>query len=496
MPDLMIPLFGHHLIPLLSLPGAAGALGGKAHLAAVKDTCKSAERIHGALKMAGRYEVAVVSDDIDFFDPSPGMTKARNVAWETIRMTQRLQWVIPTRNTENISSSLPPTGIGKGFQNVCLGLVADGGDGLSEKLEALRKAPVQHRIILLSPYNPAIDLSGHLGGIDWVVLSGNSENSSRAALIEAACREANVAFLFHQIDRGLKSGPTDDSHDDMPPWPAHPFGTKIELFQPTLPDLKPVITSKQETFSQPAHVENNPEPSSSAEMKVIDSPVKPSPESPGHTSEQPSEIVKFEVVSPETTIQEPNSAPPPPTVTDDAHQEFARLDGVVRRGLGTFKEVGHALAEIRDRELWLAGGHTSWAAYCHAVGGLTKTHANRLINSSEIANHLTRVTPIGVTPSSESQVRPLCRLKTQETQAAAWSRAVKRASGSPPTAKQISGVVAELMADDSTPAAAKTNYKQQVATAIGRLRASVASKDPVEQIDGLITELEKLLKIA
>jgi hypothetical protein len=35
-----------------------------------------------------------------------------------------------------------------------------------------------------------------------------------------------------------------------------------------------------------------------------------------------------------------------------------------------------------------------------------------------------------------------------------------------------------------------------VAAAIRRLRASVAAKDPVKQIDGLITELEKLLKVA
>lgn len=492
----MIPLFGHHLIPLLSLPGAAGALGGKAHLAAVKDACKSAERIHGSLKMLGRFEVAVVSDAIDFFDPAPGLVKARNLAWELIRNTLYLQWVVLTRNPEFVSTSLPPTWIGKGFQNFCLGLVVDGTDCLAEKLDALRKAPVQRRMILLFPCNPAVDLCGQLGGIDWVVFTGSADDSSQVAIIEASCREANVAFLFHQPVGVMGSGPTNDSADDAPPWPVHPFGTKIELFQPTLPNLNPVITSTQETLSPPAPVENNPEPSPNAEMKIIDSPVKPSPESLGPTSEPPTEIVKFEVVSPETAAQEPNSALPPPTVSDDAHQEFARLDGVVRRGLGTFKEVGHALAKIRDRELWLAGGHTSWAAYCHAVGGLTKTHANRLINSSEIANRLTQVTPIGVTPSSESQVRPLCRLKTQETQAAAWSRAVERASGSPPTAKLISDVVAELMADDSPPAAAKTNHKQQVATAIGRLRASVAAKDPVEQIDGLITELEKLLKIA
>lgn len=495
MPDPVTPEFGHHLIPLLSLPGTAGAVGGKAHLAAVKEACEAAARIHGPLKMLGRFEIAVVPDVPDFFDPAPAMAKARNLAWELIRNTLYLQWVILTRNPEFVSTSLPSTWIGKGFQNFCLGLVVEGDDGFAEKLQALRKAPVQRRMIFIKSCTPTMDLSGQLGGIDWVVFSGNSEDSSRAAVVEAACREANVAFLFHQPDGAMDSAPNTDAENNSPLRPVHPFGTKIQLFQPTLPDLKPVITSTQETLSQFTHVENNPEPSSPAEMKIIDSPVKPSPESPGHTSEPPSEIVKFEVVSPETAAQEPTSALPPPTVSDDANQEFARLDGVVRQGLGTFKEVGLALAEIRDRELWLAGGHTSWAAYCHAVGGLTKTHANRLINSSEIANHLTQVTPIGVTPSSESQVRPLCRLKTQETQAAAWSRAVELANGQP-TAKLISDVVAELMADDSPPVASKPGHKQLVAAALGRLRAAVVAKNSVKQIAGLITELEKLLKVA
>lgn len=494
MPDLMIPSFGHHLIPLLSSPGAAGVLGGKAHLAAVKEACESAERIHGPLKMLGRFEVAVVPVVPDYFDPAPGMAKARNLAWELIRNTVYLQWVILTRHPEFILSSLPPTWIGKGFQNVCLGLVVEGGDGFTEKLQALRKASVQRRMILIDSCVPAMDLSGQLGGIDWVVFSGNSKDSSRAAVIEAACREANVAFLFHKPDGAMDSGPANDGADDAPPWPVHPFGSKIQLSQPTLPNLKPVITSTEETLSPPADVENHPEPTSPATMKIIDYPVNPAPEVPAPATELSTEIVKFEIVSPETAALEP--VPALPAIGAEARQEFVQLDGVVRRGLGTFKEVGHALAEIRDRELWRAGGHTSWAAYCHAVGGLTKSHANRLINSSEIASRLAQVTPIGATLQTESQVRPLCRLKTEELQITALSRAVERASDGQPTAKLLSDVVAELMADDSPPAASKPNHKQLVAAALQRLRASVAAKDPVKQIVGLITELEKLLKVA
>lgn len=139
------------------------------------------------------------------------------------------------------STALPSTWIGKGFQNFCLGLVADGADGFSEKLQALRKAPVQRRMIHLSHCTPVVDLSGQLGDIDWVVFTGNSEDSSQVAVIEAACREANVAFLFHQPNGDLESSPASRSSEDELPWPVHPFGKKIDFNQPTLPALKPVL---------------------------------------------------------------------------------------------------------------------------------------------------------------------------------------------------------------------------------------------------------------
>ena len=493
MTDTMIPSFGHHVIPLLSSPGAAGSPGGKTHLATVKEACESVERIHGPLKMLGRFEIAVVPAVPDFFDPSPGMAKVGNLAWELFRNTLHLQWVLLTRHPEFFSPSLPPTWIGKGFQNFCLGLVVEGDDGFAEKLQALRKAPVQRRMILIDSRSPSMDLSGQLGGIDWVVFCGNSEDSSRAVEIEATCREANVAFLFHQPDGAMDSGTTTDGEDNPPPWSTHPFGIKIDLSRPTLPGLKPDITSTQETLSAPAQAENDPEPSPPATIKIIDSSLTNKCESPTFPTEPTTEIVKFEIVSPEAVLE---ADPVLSTNSEDAHQEFVQLDGVVRRGLGTFKEVGHALAEIRDRELWRAGGHASWAAYCHAVGGLTKSHANRLINSSEVASRLLQVTPIGATLQTESQARPLCRLKTEELQITALSRALERASDGQPTARLLSDVVAELMADDSPPAASKPNHKKLVAAAIRRLRASVAAKDPVKQIDGLITELEKLLKVA
>ncbi len=491
----MIDTLGHHLIPLLSLPGAAGALGCKAHLAAVKVACKSAERIHGALGIAGRFEIAVVPGVPDFFDPSHGMTKARNLAWEMIRNTQRLQWVIPTRHPEHICRSLPATWVCKGYQNVCIGLVADGADGFPEKLQALRNAPLQHRMMILNSNSPLIEFATHLQNISWVVFCGKADDRSRAEEISASCHEANIAFLFHQTESDIKFSAHQDAFGENPPCLPHPFGTKFDLFQPTLPHLKSASFSNIAPTNPHAEVVIKSEPPATAAMEIT----VPSLDVPQtlsiSTTEPPTEIMNIEVVTQDA--DKPGIKSPVLSLSgtgDMDLDDFNRLDNLVRRGLATFIEVGQALAEIRVRKLWRAGGHANWAAYCQVVGGLTKTHANRLINSSEIAGHLAQVTPIGVTPTAESQVRPLSKLKQPEQQVLAWSRATERANGQP-TAKLICDVVAELMADETPVASSKPNRKQLVAETIRKIRTLNAAGRAKEQIETLLNELETLLNL-
>lgn len=463
-------------------------MGCKAHLSAVKEACKFAERIHGVLAMAGRFEVAMVPETPDFFDASPGMAKARNLVWESVRNTLRLQWVILTRSPDLISSSLPPTWIGKGFQNVCIGYMADTDAAFAEKVQALRHAPVQHRMIHLTSARLPIDLHEHLQGIDWVVFAGNPEDAALAANLESACRQAGVAFLFHQTGGRLETSSDIGASEDGSSWPNHPFGTKIDLLRPTLPKLMVAHTTQSETAMVPVADQASASSAIASGPESIDQSIEP----PG-ASEPAAEMMDFVVVA------SANSPPVPLSSTpfsgDAEHNDFTRLDGVVRRGLATFMEVGQALMEIRDRELWRAGGHPSWADYNRTVGGLTKVHANRLIRAAQIAQHLAGVEPIGFTPVAESQMRPLCRLQNPEQYTQAWSLGVERAGGGQPTAKQLTNVVAELMAYEPHPAKAKPNRKQLVSTTIKRLRKAVIAKRPPKEIEGIIAELEKLLRL-
>jgi hypothetical protein len=480
--------FCHHVIPLLSLPGAAGALGGKVHLPAVKAACKSAERIHGVLTLAGRFELAVVTDTPDFFDPELVNTKARNQAWETIRETQRLQWVIPTRRPDLITSSLPPTWIGKGLQNVCIGYMADSDGDIAKNLQALRNAPLQHRMILLSSSSPPVDLPEHLEGIDWVVFTGNPDDAALAETIGSSCRQSGAAFLFHQSDGRWENESTIGASEDGSPWPTHPFGTKIDLSRPTLPNL---MTNQTADSEKP--IPSAPEKESTVlpAMRAMKSTGLAS--EPDSVPEPPAEVLDFEVFATEADHQTPASASPVAVANDAEVQDFTRLDGVVRRGLATFIEVGHALAEIRDRELWRAGGHSSWAEYCGMIGGLSKTHANRIIASARISSHIAEVTPIGVTPGNEAQVRPLTRLKQPDQQVLAWTRAVARANGQP-TAGMLTEVVTELMAGESPREASGLSPRQRKLEAFLRLRDAFHAKRPRKEIERFLTELENHLQ--
>ena len=88
------------------------------------------------------------------------------------------------------------------------------------------------------------------------------------------------------------------------------------------------------------------------------------------------------------------------------HSRLASLEEVINKGRQTFIEVGNALLEIRESRLYRET-HNTFEDYCLERWDISKTQANRLVQSSEVAHTLT---PIGVMPSTESQARELAPL--------------------------------------------------------------------------------------
>lgn len=119
------------------------------------------------------------------------------------------------------------------------------------------------------------------------------------------------------------------------------------------------------------------------------------------------------------------------TLNPAARVTLADCELRIERGLQSFRDMGSALAEIRDSRLY-KGSHGTFEAYCHERWSLTPQHANRLIAAAEVADAME---PIGSTPTTESQARELTKLPEAD-RAKVWSAALEL-SGGKPTAKAI-----------------------------------------------------------
>lgn len=498
----MLPSFGHHMIRLH--PARGGDSAGKDSARLFKAACKEVETIHRVLRLAGRHELAVLSDDPDFLGDDKRWKSTREKAWELIQETPRLLWVIPTRHPENLAKLLPKTWIGKGFRNLCVAVAVDAVDLdadpplLANKVDFLRKASVQRRMILLGPGAHACGVEDMLDRIDWLVLEGNADTVQRAGQLAPICKSADVAFLHHRMDLSRRFDRPGTEYDST--LPCHPFGNLLNLSQPPFQCMElhaddipeegsAVSAALVEVSATPATppVSLLPEPSIEDALPAVATGgdfTHPSDTSDAGSSEESSDDGLL--------LRENNQIASAPE-----RQDFERLDQIVRDGLEKFVAVGMALAEIRDRDLWKAGGFSSWASYCQAVAGMSKTHSNRLIQAARVAGRIGEVTPNGVTPRSESQVRPLCRLESEEQQLSAWTDAVKRSEGKQPTAKTLSDIVADLMEANPSgePTVEKVSRKEKISGVISAIRNAVRAQADISEIDRLLCELEKLLRI-
>jgi hypothetical protein len=122
--------------------------------------------------------------------------------------------------------------------------------------------------------------------------------------------------------------------------------------------------------------------------------------------------------------------------------ELERLEGVIRKNLAAFYEVGQALMAIRDKRLYLCktgGKYQTFEAYCRGVWDFNSSRARQLIMATEALENVKSVTS-GNTPSSERQARPLSKLEPEQ-QRQAWQKAVETAPEGKVTAAHVARVV-------------------------------------------------------
>lgn len=88
--------------------------------------------------------------------------------------------------------------------------------------------------------------------------------------------------------------------------------------------------------------------------------------------------------------------------------KFDAADEIVKRHIGSTMELGKALLEIRDGELWRAGGFDSFRAYLQArVHQIDVSYAYRIVKAAETPRKAPKtVVPIGTTSETVKPTGP------------------------------------------------------------------------------------------
>lgn len=131
------------------------------------------------------------------------------------------------------------------------------------------------------------------------------------------------------------------------------------------------------------------------------------------------------------------------TITKDK-KDLERLEGIISKNIQSFYEVGRALMEIRDRELYKVkngGAFITFETYCKGVWDFNSSRARQLMMATETLENIKSVTI--VTPITESQARPLAKLQPDQ-QREAWAKAVETAPEGKVTAAHVYRIVKEM----------------------------------------------------
>ncbi len=126
--------------------------------------------------------------------------------------------------------------------------------------------------------------------------------------------------------------------------------------------------------------------------------------------------------------------------------DLVTCESIIEVGLQTFYDVGHALAHIRDAELYRAH-YITFQAYLKERWGLSSSYASRLITGSEVVDSMKT---LSVAPSNLGVAEELVSLPSA-SRTEVWNEAVettaRMTNGRPdPTASEVQELVRQKLA--------------------------------------------------
>ena len=118
--------------------------------------------------------------------------------------------------------------------------------------------------------------------------------------------------------------------------------------------------------------------------------------------------------------------------------KLAELEDIIQRGKQTFFEVGNALAQIMEEQLYKEKGFGSFAEYCEQVWGFKKTYAYQLVKSAELVKELPAPVSAVAEKLNPRQVRELIKVPKEQREAVIKTAVAKsKIAGCKLTAKDI-----------------------------------------------------------
>lgn len=118
--------------------------------------------------------------------------------------------------------------------------------------------------------------------------------------------------------------------------------------------------------------------------------------------------------------------------------KLAELEEIIQRGKQTFFEVGNALAQIMEEQLYREKGFGSFSEYCETVWGFKKTYAYQLVQSAAVVKELPAPVSAIAEKLNPGQVRALISVPTEQREAVIKTAVAKsKSAGRKLTAKDI-----------------------------------------------------------
>lgn len=119
--------------------------------------------------------------------------------------------------------------------------------------------------------------------------------------------------------------------------------------------------------------------------------------------------------------------------------KLENLEIVIEAGMKSFLDVGNALSQIRDEELYRAS-HMRFQDYLRERWDMEERRAYQLMDATAVVNDIVDKNCTVVQPANERQARPLTKLP-QTDRASAWKEAVETAPNGKVTSAHVEQVV-------------------------------------------------------